>query len=164
VAPDQLLRTPDFRAGERTLGLVWAAAERTAPDGALIIQSQNPGHAAFAAAAHQDLDEFYRDELKFRAELGYPPFRRLAVVAARGAGAAETSRLAETVGALLRGCRGLTVYPPVAESRDRAQRIVVKGDADLPRRLEDALREFQASRSASRGIIDVEVDPVEWPS
>ena len=134
VAPDQLLRAPDFRAGERTLGLVWAAAERIAPDGALIIQSQNPGHYAFAAVARQNLDEFYRHELKFRAELGYPPFRRLAVVAARASDATETRRLADAVGAALRGHAGLTVYPPVAEPRDRARRIVVKGGAELPRR------------------------------
>src|SRR5215470_9212656 len=83
VAPDQLLRAPDFRAGERTLALAWAAAERVAADGALIIQSQNPGHYAFEAVARQSLGEFYRQELQFRAELGYPPFRRLAVVSAQ---------------------------------------------------------------------------------
>jgi primosomal protein N' (replication factor Y) (superfamily II helicase) len=164
VAPDQLLRTPDFRAGERTLGLVWAAAERIGPDGSLIIQSQNPGHYAFAAVARQDLDEFYGHELKFRAELGYPPFKRLAVVAARGTDVAAARRLAQTVGDALRGRAGLTVYPPAAEARDRAFRIVVKGETDLPRVLAEALREFRPPRSASRGIIDVEVDPVEWPS
>ncbi|PYN20559.1 MAG: primosomal protein N' [Candidatus Rokuibacteriota bacterium] len=162
VAPDQLLRAPDFRAGERTLGLAWAAAERVAADGALIIQSQNPEHYAFGAVARQNLHEFYQHELTFRAELGYPPFRRLAVVTTRAREAAETSRLAQAIGAALRGGAGLTVYPPAADRRDRAHRIVVKGDADLPRRLEEALREFETPRSASRGIIDVEVDPVEW--
>jgi primosomal protein N' (replication factor Y) len=164
VAPDQLLRAPDFRAGERTLGLVWAAAERIAPDGSLIIQSQNPGHYAFAAVTRQNLDEFYGHELTFRAELGYPPFKRLAIVAARAAAATEARRLAEAVGAALRGQAGLTVYPPAAETRDRTLRTVVKGDADLPRLLEEALRDFRPTRSASRGIIDVEVDPVEWQS
>jgi primosomal protein N' (replication factor Y) len=163
VAPDQLLRAPDFRAAERTLGLVWAAAERVGPDGALIIQSQNPGHYAFAAVAAQDLDEFYRRELEFRAELGYPPFKRLAIVTTRAADDAGTRRLADTVGAALRGRAGLTVYPPAAEGKDRALRTVVKGDAELPRLLEDALGEFKTPRPASRGIIDVEVDPVEWP-
>jgi len=163
VAPDQLLRAPDFRAAERTLGLLWAAAERVGADGALIIQSQNPGHYAFAAVADQDLDEFYRRELEFRAELGYPPFRRLAIVTTRAGDDAGTRRLAETVGAALRGRPGLTVYPPAAEGKDRALRIVVKGDAELPRLLEEALREFKTLRPASRGIIDVEVDPVEWP-
>src|SRR5437867_291840 len=162
VTPDQLLRAPDFRAGERTLALAWAAAERVAADGALIIQSQNPGHYAFEAVARQNFAEFYRQELKFRAELGYPPFRRLAVVTARARQSAETRGLAEAVGAALRGRTGLTVYPPVADRRDRDQRIVIKGGADLPRLLDEALREFKTPRAGSRGIIDVEVDPVEW--
>ncbi len=162
VAPDQLLRAPDFRAGERTLALAWAAAERVAADGAVIIQSQNPGHYAFEAVARQNLAEFYRQELKFRAELGYPPFRRLAVVTARGGQPDQTRRLAEAVGAALRGSKGLTVYPPVPDRSDRARRIVTKGDGDLPRLLDEALRDIK-SPSAGRGMIDVEVDPVEWP-
>ena len=162
VSPDQLLRAPDFRAGERTLALAWAAAERVAADGAVIIQSQNPGHYAFEAVARQSLHEFYRQELKFRAELGYPPFRRLAVVSARAGQPEETRRLAEAVGAALRGSKGLTVYPPIADRSDRIRRIVTKGGADLPGLLDDALREFKAP-GAGRGIIDIEVDPVEWP-
>jgi primosomal protein N' (replication factor Y) len=162
VAPDQLLRAPDFRAGERTLALAWAAAERVAPDGALIIQSQNPDHYAFEAVARQSLALFYRPELTFRAELGYPPFRRLAVVTVGASQSDETRRLAEAVGAALSSPGSLTVYPSVPDRRDRIRRIVAKGDADLPRRLDAALREFKAP-PAGRGIIDVEVDPVEWP-
>jgi primosomal protein N' (replication factor Y) len=162
VAPDQLLRAPDFRAAERTLALAWAAAERVAPDGALIIQSQNPGHYAFEAVARQNLTEFYRQELKFRGELGYPPFRRLAVVTVRAADSTETRRLADAVGAALRGARDLTVYPPVADRSERVRRIVAKGGTEMPRRLDDALSEFKAP-PAGRGMIDVEVDPVEWP-
>jgi primosomal protein N' (replication factor Y) len=162
VSPDQLLRAPDFRAGERTLALGWAVAERVAADGAVIIQSQNPGHYAFEAVARQSLHEFYRQELKFRAELGYPPFRRLAVVTTRAGQADETRRLADAVGAALRGSKELTVYPPIADRSERIRRIVTKGGADLPRLLDDALREFKAP-TASQGMIDVEVDPVEWP-
>ena len=162
VAPDQLLRAPDFRAGERALAFAWAAAERVAGDGALLIQSQNPEHYAFEAVTRQDLHAFYQHELKFRAELGYPPFRRLAVVTARAAHADETRRLGEAVAAALRARSGLTVYPPAADRGGRAQRVVAKGDADLPRRLDEALREFTTPRAGSRGIIEVEVDPVEW--
>jgi primosomal protein N' (replication factor Y) len=162
VAPDQLLRAPDFRAAERTLALAWAAAERVVPDGALIIQSQNPGHYAFEAVARQNLAEFYRQELTFRRELGYPPFRRLAVVTVRAKDSTETRRLADAVGAALRGARDLTVYPPVSDRSERVRRIVAKGGAELPRRLDAALSEFKTP-TAGRGIIDVEVDPVEWP-
>ena len=164
VAPDQLLRAPDFRAGERTLALAWAAAERVAADGALIIQSQNPGHYAFEAVARQSLGEFYRQELQFRAELGYPPFRRLALLTVTASAAAETRRVADEVAAAVRASSRLTVYPPVADRRDRARRIVVKGHADLPAALARALEDFRGPRPKSRGIIDVEVDPVEWPS
>jgi primosomal protein N' (replication factor Y) len=161
VSPDQLLRLPDFRAGERMFELLWAAAERVGGHGGLVIQSQNPGHYAVDAVARQELAAFYRPELKFRAELGYPPFRRLAIVTLGGADAA---RLADEVAAALRASPRLTVYPPVAERRGRARRIVVKGDAELPAVLTAALEDFRGPRPRSRGIIDVEVDPVEWPS
>ena len=162
VSPDHLLRLPDFRAGERTFALLWAAAERVGGHGALVIQSQNPTHYALDAVARQELPAFYRPELTFRAELGYPPFRRLAVVTLSGAG--DTRRLADEVAAALRASPRLTVYPPVAERRERTRRIVVKGDAELSVVLAAALEDFRGPRPRSRGIMDVEVDPVEWPS
>jgi primosomal protein N' len=162
VSPDQLLRLPDFRAGERMFGLVWAAAERVGAEGSLVIQSQNPTHYAVEAVARQDLAAFYRSELKFRAELGYPPFRRLALVRVRGT--TEVQGLADTVAAALRASARLTVYPPIAERREHARRIVVKGHGDLPGALAAALADFRGPRPRRRGIIDAEVDPVEWPS
>jgi primosomal protein N' (replication factor Y) (superfamily II helicase) len=164
VSPDQLLRLPDFRAGERMFSLMWAAAERVGAHGSLVIQSQNPSHYAIDAVARQDLGGFYRPELKFRAELGYPPFRRLALLTISATAAAETRRVADEVAAAVRASSRLTVYPPVADRRDRARRIVVKGHADLPAALALALEDFRGPRPRSRGIIDVEVDPVEWPS
>ncbi|MGH7388796.1 MAG: replication restart helicase PriA [Candidatus Rokuibacteriota bacterium] len=164
VSPDQLLGLPDFRAAERAFALAWAAAERVRPDGAVVIQTQNPSHYAFAAVAKQDLESFYAPELRFRAELGYPPFRRLAIVTTGGADAGAAQRLADDVVAALAG-GGLTVYPPAPDRRNRARRVVVKGGPELPRALEDGLRGLHAPRAgAGRGIMDVEVDPVEWPS
>jgi primosomal protein N' (replication factor Y) len=162
VSPDQLLRRPDFRAGERMFGLLWAAAERVGGHGALVIQSQNPTHYALEAVARQELAAFYRVEVKFRAELGYPPFRRLALITVRGG--ADPRRLADDVAAALGASPRLAVYPPIAERRERARRIVVKGHADLPAALAAALADFRGPRPRRRGMIDVEVDPVEWPS
>ena len=116
--------------------MVNTAAERVGGQGALVIQSQNPGHYALDAVARQELGAFYRHELKFRAELGYPPFRRLAVVSLTGG---DTRRLGDEVAAALRASPRLVVYPPVAERRERARRIVVKGDAELPVVLAGAL-------------------------
>jgi primosomal protein N' (replication factor Y) len=162
VAPDQLLRLPDFRAGERLFALVWAAAERVARGGALVLQSQSPEHYVLDAAVRHDLSAFYRYELKFRGELGYPPFRRLGVITITAKAAADMHRLADDVAAALGADRELIVYPPAADRRDRLRRIVVKGRDDLPSRVAAALADFRRPRPKSRGIMDVEVDPVEW--
>jgi primosomal protein N' (replication factor Y) len=165
VSPDQLLRLPDFRAGEHTFAFLWAAAERVRPDGRLVIQSQNPSHYVFTALLGQDLAGFYERELEFRRELGYPPFRRLAVVAVRARTGDESRQIAAEVAAGLRGATGLTVYPlSTVGARGRSCQIVVKGDGDLPARLGAALEASPASAPRARGIMDVEVDPVTWPS
>jgi len=163
VTPDQIFRLPDFRAGERAFAQLWAAAERVRPDGAVVVQSQNPDHYALAALTAQDLGIFYREEMKFRAELGYPPFRRLAIVTVSGKTAAEIDPLVEAAASSLRSARDLTVYPATTDRRGRARRIVVKGGDELPAALDAALGDFRRPAAKSRGIMDVEVDPVEWP-
>ena len=163
VAPDQLLRLPDFRAGERLFGLLWAAAERVSADGALVLQSQSPEHYVFDAAVRQDLAAFYRHELKFRGELGYPPFRRLAIVTVAAKAAPDLRRLTDEVAAALATDRELTAYPPAPDRRDRVRRIVVKGRDDLAVRLGNVLADFRRPRPKSAGTIEVEIDPVEWP-
>jgi len=164
ISPDQLLGVPDFRAAERTFALLWAAAERVRADGALIVQSRNPSHYAIEAVTRQDLTTFYRSELQFRSELGYPPFRRLAVIGVRARGDAGGAPLVERVTAALSGARDLVAYPPIALPGRRGARIVVKGGADLPEVLATALGDLLAVRRRRPGIMDVEVDPVEWPS
>jgi primosomal protein N' (replication factor Y) len=164
ISPDQLLGLADFRAAERTFALLWSAAERVRPDGELIIQSRNPSHYALEAVVHQELATFYRAELKFRAELGYPPFRRLAVIVLRPRGGVEGRGFVERVAGALAGTSDLVAYPAIARPGRRGHRIVVKGGPDLPEVLADALGDLLAVRRRSPGIMDVEVDPVEWQS
>jgi primosomal protein N' (replication factor Y) len=163
VTPDQLFRLPDFRAGERAFAQLWAAAERVRPDGALVVQSQNPEHYALAAVTAQDLGTFYKEELRFRAELGYPPFRRLALITVGGSSSTEVGARVEAVQAALRGAPRLTTYPPTADRRGRARRIVVKGGDDLPELLEEGLADLRGPTRSRRVAVDVEIDPVEWP-
>jgi primosomal protein N' (replication factor Y) (superfamily II helicase) len=126
----------------------------------VIVQSQNPEHYAVAAVVKHDLATFYDHELKFRAELGYPPFRRLAVITVKGRDATEAERAASTVATALRASPVLVTYPPAPSRVARAWRVVVKGGDDLPSRLDAGLGDL--GRERSRGIINVEVDPVEW--
>ncbi|MDA0353798.1 MAG: primosomal protein N', partial [Chloroflexi bacterium] len=80
VLADYSLREGDFRAGERTFQLlvqVAGRAGRAERDGRVLIQTLQPEHPAILAAAAQDSDAFFEEELRWRAEHGYPPFRRM---------------------------------------------------------------------------------------
>lgn len=80
INADTLLHLPDFRSGERTFQLltqVAGRAGRRAPGGRVIVQSYTPHHYAIQAASRHDYAAFYREEIAFRRQHGYPPFRRL---------------------------------------------------------------------------------------
>lgn len=76
LAADLSLHVPDYRAGERTFQLLTQAAGRAgrgeAP-GQVIIQTYDPEHYAVQAAAKQDYEGFFEQEMSYRSLAGYPP-------------------------------------------------------------------------------------------
>jgi primosomal protein N' (replication factor Y) (superfamily II helicase) len=81
VCADIALNLPDFRAGERTFQLLSQVAGRAGrgiSGGKVIIQTYAPQHYAIQSAAGHDYSSFYRQEMRYRQELNYPPFSRLA--------------------------------------------------------------------------------------
>jgi len=73
------LNLPDYRAGERTfqvLTQVAGRAGRSLLGGKVVLQTYQPEHYAIQAAAGHDYNRFYRQELDYRRQLGYPPFSR----------------------------------------------------------------------------------------
>lgn len=75
------LGMPDFRASERTFQLlsqVIGRAGRGEQPGRVVIQAIDPELPAIRAAAEHDAAGFYRQELEFRQEAGYPPYSYLA--------------------------------------------------------------------------------------
>jgi primosomal protein N' (replication factor Y) len=80
VSADTALYLPDYRSAERTFQLltqVAGRAGRSQRGGRVIVQTYNPEHYAVQAASRHDYAGFYRQELAYRRQLGYPPFRRL---------------------------------------------------------------------------------------
>ncbi len=80
LSADVGLFLPDFRAAERifqVLTQVAGRAGRSALGGQVIFQSYHPQHYAIIAASHHDYAAFYRQEMSFRQEHAYPPYRRL---------------------------------------------------------------------------------------
>ena len=81
VSADLGLAMPDYRAGERVFQLLTQVAGRAGRGvlgGRVILQTYQPDHYVIQAAARHDYIGFSRQELSYRRDLGYPPFRRLA--------------------------------------------------------------------------------------
>lgn len=81
ISADTALGLPDYRAGERTFQLLTQVAGRAGRGvlgGRVILQSYIPEHYAIRAAAAHDYESFYAQEIEYRQEQMYPPFRRLA--------------------------------------------------------------------------------------
>ncbi|PNV59687.1 primosomal protein N' [Clostridium sp. chh4-2] len=83
IAADLSLYTSDYRAGERTFQLLTQAAGRAGrgnKGGNVIIQTYNPEHYSIQAAAKQDYESFYQEEMAFRSLMKYPPSCRLLTI------------------------------------------------------------------------------------
>ena len=87
ISADLSLYVDDYRAGERTFSLltqVVGRAGRGEKTGRAIIQTFTPENEVIAAAAAQDYDTFYQQEIAMRRVRGCPPFRDLFVLTASG--------------------------------------------------------------------------------
>ena len=88
LAADMSLYADDYRAGERTFQLLTQAegrAGRGTKAGEAVIQTYSPEHYAITAAAAQDYEVFYQEEIRYRELMGYPPAANLlAVLASSG--------------------------------------------------------------------------------
>ena len=105
INADTTLHLPDFRAGERTYQLLEQVAGRAGrgeKQGEVVIQTYWPDHPAILAAAAHDPSVFYAEEEAVRAELGYPPFGRLANLLVWGHRQADVARVAGELAAALR--------------------------------------------------------------
>ncbi|MFN8528475.1 MAG: primosomal protein N' [Anaerolineae bacterium] len=79
VSADVGIHLPDFRAGERAFQILTQVAGRAGRGllgGQVILQTYNPQHYAIRAASHHDFRSFYEQEIAYRKQMGYPPFRQ----------------------------------------------------------------------------------------
>lgn len=85
---DMSLNAGDYRAAERTFQLLTQAAGRAGraeAQGDVVIQTYHPEHYAIAAAADQDYERFYDEEIAYRSLMGYPPVGHMLAVLIEGA-------------------------------------------------------------------------------
>jgi primosomal protein N' (replication factor Y) len=129
VLADIGLHLPDFRAGERTFGLLCQVAGRSGRGqfpGRVIIQTYTPEHYAILAAANQDYAALYQREIEARRQQGNPPFNRLAHLVCQDLNATVCQRQASATARLLRHkvrSHGLTDVEVIGPAPGIPQRV-----------------------------------------
>lgn len=169
VNADTTLKLPDFRAGERTYGLLEQVAGRAGRGerpGRVIIQSYWASHPAIQAVVRHDRSLFLEAELAERDAAGYPPYARVSNVLVWGRRADEVRRVSDDLARSVRAAvalqAGWAVLGPadcikVRVKDDTRRHIVVKSPAEAS--LGELLDACVKSIDVQRGIkIAVDVD------
>lgn len=117
LAADLSLHASDYRAGERTFQLLTQAAGRAGrgeKKGEVVIQTYSPEHYSIAAAAKQDYQAFYQEEISYRTLLRYPPQWQMLVVFISGEDQKQVASAAQAMAAVIRHMDLVVVGPSEA--------------------------------------------------
>jgi len=167
---DRTLRFPDFRAGERTFQLltqVAGRAGRAEKPGIVFLQTRSPDHYAVRAALRLDYKTFAEEELKFRREMEYPPYKRLVQILLRGKTAERVEHAAEE---LMRWIEERSDWPKEVEPLGPAPsfyvlragltqwQVLLKGPENVMELALSALRDYKPPKLVS---LLVDADPEE---
>ncbi len=170
INADTTMHLPDFRAAERTYQLleqVAGRAGRGAEPGTVIIQTYWPDHPGVLAVASRDANILYAEERALRAELGWPPYGRLANIVVSGederAVRTTAASIAEQLASYVED--GWRILGPADAALARVKRayrrhILVKAPPGAS--LGEALRSALARVTPGSGVaIAPDVDPVD---
>jgi len=115
VDADSGLKGGDLRAGERTyqlLSQVAGRAGRAEKPGRALVQTYAPDNPAMQALAAGDRDGYLAVEREVRAELGLPPFGRLAAMILSAPAADIVDRVALEIAALAPNSEDIELFGP----------------------------------------------------
>jgi len=172
IVADIGLNMPDFRATERTFSLLMQLAGRpgrSGSEGRVIIQTFNDEHIIFNYLKKQDYFGFYKEELKLRKLMNYPPFSRLARLVIRGKDEDRVQKNAEELAGLMKSnCQadnshisilGPSPAPLSKISGNYRYHIVLKG-----RRLREItsfIKEALLVYKSKSVYVEIDIDPVD---
>jgi primosomal protein N' (replication factor Y) len=166
VAADLDLHVADFRAAERTFGLLTQVCGRSgrAQQGEAFIQTYSPEHPAIRFAAAHDYEGFAAGELADRRALQWPPYTRLAYIGVIGRERPTVERAAERYAELLRNdarweVLGPAPYPVARLNEEWRYRFALK-TRDIAT-LRDTLRAtlVRSARTDRSVRIAINIDP-----
>ncbi len=172
ISVDIGLGLPDLRSAERTFQLITQVAGRSGRGiraGKVLIQTYYPEHYALRHAKSQDYEGFYKEEIKFRQRLAYPPFFVLALILIKHRDHAYASKMASILRRSLDAAntaKNARVLGPAPASLSRLKnefrlQIILKGvnRRTLRETLDIAIADAEQQGCDLR-TINVEIDPV----
>ena len=137
-------------------------------EGKVIIQTYNPEHYSIQAASLHDYDGFYRQEIKFRRELGYPPFKHLINITFQSQDQNHLAKTAQKLGKILeaKAEEGMEIMGPAPaplprlKSRWRWQ-IILKGNKvhEMRALVKESLTQLKEPASGKVKIY-LDIDPM----
>jgi primosomal protein N' (replication factor Y) len=169
LAADAGLGVPDFRAAERTFQLLTQVAGRAGRGdrpGGVLIQTFSPDHYSFRHACAQDYPGFYKEEMRFRRALSYPPLVSLINLIFEAEAMPVATREARRAAEALNRKRipGIKVLGPAFAARSKvAGRYRCQVLVKLPRTQHTAVRKTMRALiedpALSRTML-IDVDPL----
>jgi|YNPMSStandDraft_2_1061718.scaffolds.fasta_scaffold00088_3 primosomal protein N' (replication factor Y) len=100
INADIYLNFPDFRANEKTFQLIVQVSGRSGRGlkrGKVLIQTLRPEHYAISYSKNHDYEKFFKQELKLRAALKYPPFSRILRIVVRSPNKEKAFKLIQKI-------------------------------------------------------------------
>ncbi len=172
VDADVGLNLPDFRSAEKTFQLITQAAGRAGRGNAMgevVIQTMNAGHYSIRHSTTHDYEGFYHEEIRYRAQLGYPPIGRIIKLEIKSPDegqAAEAAKMVQNrIRSLMRGKETVLLGPAPApiwrvRGQYRFQLILLSTRRDVIRALADEGRKVVEKQYGRKCKMIVDVDPV----
>ena len=159
---DNGMNRPDFRSCEVTFDLLMQAAGRSGradKEGEVIFQVFNPDHYAVQAAAKQDYEMFFVNEMRFRHAGAYPPYTYMISLTVSASSQAECERTAYAMKEGIRGSFRTIGIISLPRIKDRCRcRIVLKGkDLDEMR---EAVKKFTEQTEVSLKGLKIDINPL----
>ncbi len=172
ISVDIGLGLPDFRSAERTFQILTQVAGRAGRGdlpGRVLIQTYYPEHYALRHASEQDYESFYKEEVRFRSQLSYPPFVVLASILVKNKDEDAALRNANLVRDGLdaanadKACRVLGVAPASIARLKNEYRMQILIKSTSRKKLRETLEiglHLAEEKGADLRNVYTEIDPV----
>jgi primosomal protein N' (replication factor Y) len=159
LSVDADLCLPDFRARERTFQVLSVLARRaTERRATFVLQTRRPEDIAVQCASTGEVARFLDQELKLREELGFPPYRRLALVELSAGSESKAEKRGEWLSRRLGPVRGVEALGPVpVRGRADVAQVLIKLDRNV--RLDRLVTLTQLEADGVKAKVDI--DPLD---